>query len=140
MSRRLVRETALQSLFQMDVGQIPVSEAIHNVLEEASPAVDQTYLRKIVTGTYDHLSVIDPLIKKYSVGWELERMPSVDLAVLRMAVYELLFEPDVPPKVVVNEAVELAKSFSTAESGKFVNGILGKVLNDLDQLRSSCIP
>lgn len=137
MSRRLVREKALQSLFQIHMGEVPVEEAIHHVLEEMEQKVDLPYLRQLVTGTFQHQAQIDELIRKYSVGWELDRMPAVDLTLLRMAVYELLFQRDVPVRVVINEAVELAKVFSTSDSAKFINGVLGKLIGELDQLRGS---
>ncbi|MFC4769154.1 transcription antitermination factor NusB [Effusibacillus consociatus] len=137
MSRRQVRESALQSLFQMNVGQVPANEAIGHVLEETNQEIDKEYLEKMVTGTHNNQSRIDSIIEKYSVGWKIDRMPTVDLTILRMAVYELLYEPGTPEKAIINEAIELAKAFSTAESGKFVNGILGKLVQDLDQLRGS---
>lgn len=137
MSRRLVREKALQSLFQIHMGEVPVDDAIRHVLEENPHEIDNEYLSKLVTGTYQQQDKIDQLISTYSVGWELDRMPSVDLTILRMAFYELLFEQDVPEKVVINEAVELAKVFSTADSGKFINGVLGKTIENIQQLRGS---
>lgn len=137
MSRRQVRESALQSLFQVYIGQVPATEAIRHVLEESDPDIDRSYLEQIVTGTYNNQDAIDQLIEKYSLGWKLDRMPNVDLTILRMAVYEMLYQTETPTKVIINEAIELAKAFSTEESGKFINGILGKLLQDLDQLRSS---
>ncbi|GAX90913.1 transcription antitermination factor NusB [Effusibacillus lacus] len=137
MSRRQLRESVLQSLFQIHMGEVPVPQAISHVLEEAGSDIDRGSLEKFVSGTYDNLPQIDSLIRQYSIGWELDRMPSVDLTILRMAVYEMIYEQDTPAKVVINEAIELAKAFSTADSGKFVNGVLGKMLPDLDRLRSS---
>jgi N utilization substance protein B len=135
MSRRLVREKSLQSLFQIRMGEVPIDEAIEHVLEETEQPVDTQYLRQLVAGTTQHQKQIDEVIRQYSVGWELDRMPVVDLTLLRMAIYELLYEQDVPVKVVINEAVELAKVFSTAESAKFVNGVLGKLIGEIEQLR-----
>ncbi|WP_018132465.1 transcription antitermination factor NusB [Effusibacillus pohliae] len=137
MRRRQARECALQSLFQIHIGEVPPAEAIRYVLEEASGDLDLDFLNKLVMGTYEHRSAIDDLIRQYSIGWELDRMPAVDLTVLRLAVFEMLYETETPPKVVINEAIELAKAFSTEESGKFVNGILGKMLPDLERLRGS---
>ena len=145
MSRRVAREKALQSLFQMDVADVDKEQAMAYVLEETHKDFDQEskkefqadipYMKKLVQGTVLHMSFIDTIIRSFSIGWELERMATVDRNVLRIAVYELLYELDLPQNVVVNEAIELAKSFSTYESGKFVNGILGKMLLDLDNLR-----
>lgn len=137
MGRRQTRESALQSLFQIHVGQVPVAQAIDHVLEENGEIVDREYLEKLVNGTHFHQPQIDQLIRNHAVGWELDRMPAVDLTILRMAVYELLYEPDTPVKVVINEAVELAKEYSTGDSGRFVNGILGKLVLDADRLRGS---
>jgi N utilization substance protein B len=137
MSRRLDRETILQCLFQIDLGGVAASEAIQNVMEEKPEDTDQEFIHRIVQGTSDHQQKIDSIISQYSIGWQLERMPNVDLNVLRMAVFELVYEREAPERVVINEAIELAKAFSTAESGKFVNGVLGKMLGDLEQLRDS---
>lgn len=137
MSRRLDRESVLQCLFQIYVGGVAVNEAIQNVMEEKQEDKDLAFISKIVQGTSEHQQKIDSIISEYSIGWQLDRMPNVDLNVLRMAVYELLYDQESPERVVVNEAIELAKAFSTSESGKFVNGVLGKMLGDLPQLRSS---
>lgn len=135
MSRRRSRERALQSLYQMDIGQVPLAEALEHVLAESSKPVDEPFLRKIVEGTYEHKTELDEIIDRYSVGWETERMPSVDRNVLRIAAFEFIYHPETPEGVVVNEAVELAKKYSTEESGKFVNGILGKMIQDIPELR-----
>jgi N utilization substance protein B len=135
MSRRLARESALQCLFEINVGQVAESDAVQHIMSENNLEEDRYYFERLVQGTCSHRSQIDEVISKYSVGWKLDRMPNVDLNVLRLSVYELLYERDTPPKVAVNEAIELAKAFSTEESGKFVNGILGKILMDLDEVR-----
>ena len=80
-----------------------------------------------------HCREIDQLIAQYAKEWSLDRMANVDRNILRLAAYEILYEPDVPNSVAVDEAVELAKKYSTAESGKFVNGILGNVLRHIDE-------
>jgi transcription antitermination protein NusB len=135
-SRRVAREKALQSLYQIDMADVPVEEAIRHVTEDGG-LKDLSFLRKLVTGTEANLERIDAVIGQYASGWELDRMASVDRNVLRLAVYELLHETDVPVSVVINEAVELAKAFSTPESGKFVNGVLGKIIRDLDIIKGS---
>jgi len=137
MRRRYAREKALQILFQIDVGKNDIEEAIiHAFSQEDNLSQETSFIRKLVEGTRVHLVEVDDVIEKYSVGWELSRMANVDRNILRVAVYELLFEQeDVPAGVVVNEAVELAKLFGTIQSGKFVNGVLGKVVTDTDRLR-----
>jgi N utilization substance protein B len=79
----------------------------------------------------EHIDALDELIQRYAKNWDLERMPALDRAILRLATYELGHRPDVPRNVVINEAVELAKVFSTEESGKFVNGMLSAMAPDL---------
>jgi transcription antitermination protein NusB len=135
-SRRIAREKALQSLFQIDLANVNTKQAVQYVLEEEPHMVDAGYVTRLVDGTIAFKSNIDEVLSRYSIGWELSRMANVDRNILRLATYELLYETDIPPNVVVNEAVELAKAFSTYESGKFVNGILGKMIHDLDRLRT----
>jgi transcription antitermination protein NusB len=134
--RRIAREKALQSLFQVDLTGVQPEKSIQYVLEEEPKDVDSRYVYRLVEGTRDHLDTIDTLLSRYSIGWDISRMANVDRNILRMAVYELLYEHDVPPNVVINEAVELAKTFSTYESGKFVNGILGNMVHHLETLRA----
>lgn len=87
-----------------------------------------TYARDLVQGTVDHLEEVNRLIREQADNWRLERMPAVDRNILRLAVYELLYERDIPHLVVVDEAIELAKKFSTDQSGRFVNGLLDGLL------------
>jgi len=88
----------------------------------------QEYARSLVTGVAEHSADIDALLSGYAGDWPLARMPSVDRAILRLAAYELLYCPDIPAAVAIDEAVELAKSLSTDESPAFVNGVLARVL------------
>lgn len=85
------------------------------------------YARSIVQGIVDHHDEIDDLLETYSQGWALDRMPNLDRAILRVAVWEILYNDEVPDAVAVNEAVELAKEFSTEDSGSFINGLLSRV-------------
>lgn len=95
------------------------------------------YAESIVRGVVEHQSRVDGLLSEHSRGWTLERMPAVDRAILRIAVYELLYSLDVPPAVVVNEAVDAAKLLSTDDSPKFVNGVLGQIAVITPQLRGA---
>ena len=97
------------------------------MVAHASPPLPQHAVR-LVEGVATHAPRIDGLIKKHGRGWSLERLPDVDRAILRMAVYELLWADDVPDAVVIDEAVELAKALSTDESPAYVNGVLGAIL------------
>ena len=88
------------------------------------------YARAVVEGVQEHVAEIDILISRYADRWAIERMPVIDRTIVRMALYELLWRSDIPVPVGINEAVELAKSFSTDDSGRFVNGLLGRIVED----------
>ncbi|WP_281886673.1 transcription antitermination factor NusB [Paenibacillus sp. YYML68] len=148
MRKRLARELALQSLYQMEMNDSTLVAAIEHVIEEArgedegqlTRAKDQISfdeVRELVNGTKQHKSQIDDLLVDYLKGWQMDRLSRVDREILRLATYEMIFRDDVPPKVVVNEAIEMSKNFGTEESGKFVNGVLGKMIKDLDGLRTN---
>ncbi|MCL4441084.1 transcription antitermination protein NusB [Desulforamulus profundi] len=129
MGRRQARETALQALFQIDVGKNEPDFAIKNTAEEFGAGPQELeFARQLVKGTLEHIDEIDALISRVSKEWQLSRMANVDRNIIRLALYELKFREDIPPNVSVNEAVELAKIFGGADSGRFVNGILGKFL------------
>ncbi len=128
--RRKARELALQRLYQVDVNGPQVLEAGAS----DGPAVDaetREYAEMLVQGTIANQPKIDGIIVQYTEHWDLERMAVVDRNILRLAVYELCFETDVPPKVVINEAIEIAKKFGTRESGRFINGVLDRVNKEL---------
>ena len=124
--RRAARERAVGLLYEAEVkgeGAVQVLTAL--------PVAPDDYVREVVTGVAEHVEALDEVIRRYSRNWDLERMPALDRAILRLAAYELGHRPDVPRNVVINEAVELAKVFSTEESGKFVNGMLSAMAADL---------
>lgn len=146
MRRRLAREIALQSLYQMQMNEVTPGEAIAIAIEEAEhdneaelnlndEKISPRYIEELVEGTQRHKLVIDELLTEYLKGWRIDRLSKVDREVLRLAAYEMIYRDDVPPKVVVNEAIELAKHFGTEESGKFVNGVLGKMIKELDAIK-----
>lgn len=127
-SRSRCREWALQFLYQGEFSGPPDPTALeqfwsHFQDEGAPPA----YLKELVAGVGSHLEELDALIVRYSEHWRLERMTVVDRNLLRLAIYELLYQPEIPPKVVINEAVEMAKRYGSEASGAFVNGILDQV-------------
>lgn len=130
MRRHEARERALQALYQIDVGKVEVTPAIHHVLEDESNItdVDLSYVTRLVVGTRSEIDTIDTLLSTHVQGWQLDRIARVDLNVLRLALYELLHESDVDTATIVDEAVELAKSFGSETSSKFVNGVLAKLL------------
>ena len=126
--RTQAREYALQILYQIDVRNDPEDKILVDFWKniETEPEVSD-FAAKLVIGTIRNKKKIDEMISKYASNWKLSRMAVIDRNVLRMAAYELLFCEDIPPKVSINEAVDLAKKFGDTESGKFVNGILDKI-------------
>jgi N utilization substance protein B len=120
---------ALKVLFQIDVGKLPAEEVMDLAFEQVPlEPEERTYIRDVVRGTLEHLEEFDSAIASLASGWKLERIANVDRNVLRLAMYEIDYRSDIPPVVSVNEAVEIAKKYSTEESGRFVNGILGSYL------------
>ncbi|WP_077616625.1 transcription antitermination factor NusB [Caenibacillus caldisaponilyticus] len=124
MNRRQAREKAIQALFQMDVGAVGAEEALANVTEGGR---SDGFLEQLVKTTAEHLDRIDETIKKYLINWTFDRLANVDKAILRLAVCELLYFDDIPVKVTLNEAIELAKTFGDDDSHRFTNGVLAKI-------------
>lgn len=123
---------ALNILYQVDVAKIPVEEAVEAALENTDLEESAAeFANTLVEGTLNSLECIDNKLIKLSVGWELQRQPAVDRNILRMAMYEILYLDYIPASVSINEAVELAKKFSTDESGRFINGVLGALIRQL---------
>ena len=91
----------------------------------------RTFAEPMIRGAIEHRAAIDEQIKKYAANWELHRIAAVDRSILRLAIYEMLYRDDIPPIVSINEAVDIAKKFSTQDSGKFVNGILDKIRGEI---------
>lgn len=123
MTRRFAREVALQTLYSVEVGHQEPDAALEAALPGGS-SEDRTFVRDLVLGTLEHAAASDAVIAPLLQGWTLERLPTLDRIVLRMSVYELQHRRETPKAVVINEAVELAKKFSTEDSGRFVNGVL----------------
>lgn len=139
-SRHLARSIAMQSLFEWDFNGRD-TEGITEILErnkhEFGSGLDEEYefIDHLVKGTVDNLGKIDTIIEKAAPAWPLEQISAADRAVLRLGLFELLFGPrqEVPPKVAINEAIELAKAFGGESSGKFVNGVLGTVYREIGE-------
>lgn len=151
MSRRESREAAVKIIFQntftdlrlyiskdepsSDLTQSGDSETMINtyadsLTDEEFAALDTVYIKSVLDGVVDKISSIDEYIVKYSKDWTIERMSKIDLAILRVAIYEILYKDDIPSGVSINEAVELAKKYSHKDAGSFINGILGSVYNE----------
>ncbi len=127
------RRRAIDLLYQADVTGRPAGEVLEDwisVGEDVPP-----FARELVTGVTEHLAELDALLGSHSEGWTVERMAVVDRTILRVAAYELLHRPDVPASVAISEAVEAANELSTEDSGRFVNGILGRIARDLEAAR-----
>ena len=139
--RRAARELALNIIYQTDSCSVPFEEALETALEFADlsdiAAKDpdraeeaRDYARLIAVGIKNRRQELDGIIARFSRDWPIERQPAVDRNILRIAIYEILYIESVPPVVAVDEAVEMAKKYSTAESGKFVNGVLAGFLRE----------
>lgn len=130
--RRSGRELAFRLLFQIDVGGATATEVfeVGRIASEASPEVWR-FATVLARAAWEGREPTDDIIEKYATGWSLQRMANADRNILRLALYEILERDDIPNSVAVNEAVELAKTYSTAESARFVNGILGSYLRDV---------
>ncbi|HCT65289.1 MAG TPA: transcription antitermination factor NusB [Lachnospiraceae bacterium] len=130
MSRINARRNAFSLLFQYDFIDIHEIDENKNIFFKENPDIeegDKKYILETVDGTMKNLEEIDAIIGEYARGWTTERMSKVDLAILRLAVYEMKFSDEAPDSVAINEAVELAKKYSSDEAPSFINGILGKI-------------
>jgi transcription antitermination protein NusB len=131
-NRRKSRESALQALFSIDMLEKQPDEYDHELVEDICTMMNvpdslQGYSMELVKGVCDHFDEIDRYITGTSSNWKLSRMTAVDRNIIRIAVYELLYKNDIPPKVAINEAIEIGKKFGTEKSGPFINGILDSV-------------
>ncbi|MBE7491320.1 MAG: transcription antitermination factor NusB [Planctomycetes bacterium] len=127
--RSLARELALKLLYALDLGGAAAfdTQAEDLLAREGAPERARRTALELVTGTRAALAEVDAALQEAALNWQLSRMPCVDRAVLRLGAYELMHRHEVPPRVTINEAVELAKKYSTEKSGSFVNGVLDKV-------------
>ncbi|MGG7463422.1 MULTISPECIES: transcription antitermination factor NusB [unclassified Plantibacter] len=130
-ARTKARKRALDLLYQADVRQSPIADVLSAEAQRAVSEPDRQaswlYAREIVDGVSDHAAEIDEQIETYAQGWTLARMPTVDRAILRIAIWEILFNEEIPHGVAIDEAVEAAKTLSTDDSAGFINGLLGKI-------------
>ncbi|MFC1630975.1 transcription antitermination factor NusB [Candidatus Omnitrophota bacterium] len=126
--RTKARELTLKFLYQIDITKEELSIAVDQFWQEQSASTQiKEFAQQLIQGTLKHLAKIDNTVTAYAENWQLKRMAVIDRNILRLATFELLFLEDIPPKVTINEAVELAKRYGDVESGKFVNGILDKI-------------
>lgn len=128
MARKTARQVAMQLIYQYELGGDGVSSTIEESMDKPDlNAEDMVYIQEMLDGTMDKQDELDDLVARYAVGWKPERIAKVDLSILRLAIFEMLFREDIPESVSINEAIELAHTYSTPEAASFINGILGSV-------------
>ncbi len=129
--RRKAREKALQILFALEMNPDAYAELMSRFYDDMEGANEIEFSRSLVRKVISNRETLDAYIKEKASNWELERIALIDRILLRMGIAEILYFPDIPPKVSINEMIEISKEFSTSKSGKFINGILDSILNDL---------
>lgn len=133
-NRHLARTIAMQTLFLWDFRgkDVDVAESLKENFSNFAPEFDDNgFALNLIKGVINNLDEIDKYIIKYATDWPLEQITTIDRNILRIGVYELIFDKDIPEKVAINEAIEIAKNFGGESSGRFVNGVLGAIYNDL---------
>ena len=139
MSRRQAREFALQFIFSVDFNKDEIVTELLEEFNESETAFIETndytkkdieFANRLIIGTVENMEKIDKLITKNAIGWTFDRIAKVDLAILRLAIFEIYFLEDVPEGVSANEAVDLAKKYSADDAGSFVNGVIGKIIRE----------
>lgn len=128
-TRREGRELALQFLYQLDINKdCKWEENFESFFKQKKLPVELfSFIKDVIEGTIKNIKTLDSIIQKYAENWDLNRITIIDRNILRIAIYEMFFLEDIPAPVSINEAVDIAKKFSTIESGKFVNGILDEI-------------
>ena len=129
--RRIVREKVLQILYAFEMNGESLSAHIDGLLSDVDDKTDRQFATDLVNRVIIHQKELDEQIKVRVANWEMNRIALIDKILLRMGICELMYFPDIPPKVSINESIEIAKIFSTAGSGKFINGILDAILSQL---------
>lgn len=135
--RRKARKIALEILYQREINEVSLEEIVANKLEAENKQSLPEFSLQLVEGVIFHQEQIDEMIRDRADNWSLERMPFLDRNILRISIYEMLYMSEIPFSVSINEAVELAKTYGTEDSSKFVNGILGKIALALDERRGN---
>ena len=131
-ARSKARKRALDFLYEADIKSVLAADLFK--ARGSAELSQEPYVLTLITGVADHLSKIDELIITYAQGWDMDRMPPIDRNILRLAIFEILWEADVDLKVACDEAVELAKSLSTDESASYINGVLGRIVKLKDSI------
>ena len=132
MTRKQAREEAFILVFEKEFNNNGTDEILETAKEERDLEPDE-YISRVFPGVYDNIEEIDGIISENSVGWSIKRISKTALCILRLAIYEILFEDEIPVSVSINEAVDLAKKYGTAEDAPFVNGVLGSVAKEFGE-------
>ena len=140
-TRRISREQALQALFYMDMHRDPMEDPVGSFCScFTKDRPTEPFFHRLVDGVSENRQTIDAVIERFSSNWKLSRMSCVDRNVLRIAAFELLYCADIPPKVSINEAIDVGKRFGTEESGAFINGILDSIRMAMARNDVECVP
>jgi len=130
--RRKSREFALQVLYQLNITKQDATKALTQFQENFLPNEEaDDFLKRLVLGVIEHYAELDQLIERYSENWRLDRIHMIERNILRMALFELLYCEEIPPKVTLNEAIDLGKRYGSEESGSFINGLLDRIQNEV---------
>lgn len=129
MGRKVARESTMQLLYQMDLKNDFSKDVIDIFFENNEFEPDEIeYINKVTKGVSENIESIDSFVEKYSEGWAIKRIAKIDLAILRIAIFEILYIEGMPPQVSINEAVDIAKKYGTDQSSNYINGLLGTFL------------
>ena len=146
MKKRLVREIVVQSLYHMEMNEVDLSTVVEMVINEGIEqykteqfSATVAHILDIVQSVWTNREEIDNLLVNFLKGWQLSRLSKVDRQILRLAAFEMIYTPDIPAKVAINEAIELSKHFGTVQSGKFVNGVLGQMIEHIAELKNQTL-
>lgn len=134
MGRKYARESTMKLLYQMEIN-LDFSDRIVDIFFEHNSfdTGERAYIEDAIKTIVENLGEVDNHIKSYIEGWQIHRLAKVDLSILRIAIYEIIYRKDIPVEVSINEAIEIAKKYSTDESSKFINGILGSFVRERDR-------
>lgn len=133
MNRRKTREYAMKLLYEMSISKESVDNTLENFTDNCDENIDDVdieYIKRVLNGIHNNIPAIDSKIEQNLKNWKINRISKIDMAILRIAIYEMLFEEDIPQKVSVNEAIELAKKYSPDVKGAFINGVLGNFISN----------
>ncbi len=134
MGRKIARECTMKLLYQMQLNEDFSKEAVDIFFDNNELNLEEdSYIREVIEGVTVNIEEIDHYIDKYAQGWKIQRIAKVDLSILRIAIYEMIYIEEIPPQVSINEAIDIAKKYSTDESSKFINGLLGTFLKEWEQ-------